>query len=529
MSGEVETFDVIVVGSGNAGLSAASSASAHGSSVLVLEKAPKEWAGGNSLFTAGAYRTCFSGLDDVVPLLADPLDPELKRRIDMQPYTSSDFEADLKRMTEGRAEKNLVDVLVGESREVTGWLSNEVGVPFVLSFHRQAYDVGGRFKFWGGMVLAVRDGGKGLMKAHFENCTRRGVEIRYDNAVIDLIVDFKGAVLGVKVRRTTDGHIYDVRAKGGVILAAGGFEANPQMRAQHLGPGWDLAYVRGTPYNSGDLLALAMQVAGATPAGNWSGCHSTCWDASAPRNEGDLGLTNQFTKSGYPLGVMVNAEGRRFVDEGEDMRNYTYAKFGRAILSQPASVAFQVWDSKSSAWLRNEEYAPDVVERIEAPTLTELAEKLKKRGLRNTQMFLKTMDEYNAGAIGFRQEQPAVKFDPSIKDGLSTYSKKGGLTLGPDKTNWANPIIIGPFLAVKVTCGITFTFGGLKIDPKTSAAIGNATRKPVPGLYVAGEMVGGLFYGNYPGGSGLTAGAVFGRKAGREAAMRANGHTQSKL
>jgi precorrin 3B synthase CobZ len=521
-SGKVETVDVIVVGSGNAGLSAASSAAAHGSSVLVLEKATKEWAGGNSLFTAGAYRTCFAGLDDVIPLLVEPLDPEVKRRIDMQPYTTIDFEADLNRMTEGRAEKDLADELIGESREVTEWLSKEVGVPFVLSFHRQAYNVGRRFKFWGGMVLAVRDGGKGLMKAHFENCARRGVEIRYGNAVVDLIVDSKGAVLGVKVRRTSDGQVYDVLARGGVVLAAGGFEANPQMRAQHLGPGWDLAYVRGTPFNTGDLLTLAMRVAGATPAGNWSGCHSTCWDASAPRHEGDLSLTNQFTKSGYPLGVMINADGRRFVDEGEDMRNFTYAKFGRAILAQPGSVAFQVWDEKGSSWLRNEEYAADVVERIGAPTLTELAQKLKERGLRDTQMFLKTMEEYNSLVASFKKEQPTANFDPSIKDGLSTRSSMGSLTLGPDKTNWANSITQSPFLAVKVTCGITFTFGGLKIDPKTSAAIGYTSRKPISGLYVAGEMVGGLFYGNYPGGSGLTSGTVFGRKAGREAALRAN-------
>ena len=203
------------------------------------------------------------------------------------------------------------------------------------------------------------------------------------------------------------------------------------------------------------------------------------------------------------------------------MRNYTYAKFGKAILQQPDGVAFQVWDADGSSWLRSEEYANDVVERIPASTIGDLAKKLAAKGLRNPRAFVESIKEYNEAVQAFRKENPNAVWDPSKRDGISTVSLNKSLLLGPDKTNWAQPISKGPYLAVKVTCGVTFTFGGLKADADTSAVISQTTNDPIPGLYVAGEMLGGLFYGNYPGGSGLTSGAIFGRKAGREAAQRA--------
>lgn len=383
-----QTVDVIVVGSGNAGYSAAASAKEHGASVVVLEKAPQSWAGGNSTFTAGAYRTVFHGLKDVLPLVNN-VTPEMVDKIDMEPYTENDFMADLKRICNNRSEPALAHALVYESNETTKWLARN-GIRFQLSFNRQAYEIEGRQKFWGGMVLKVEDGGKGLTKQHQANCKRLGVDVRYDSPVVRLILNETGGVTGVTVRRA-DGSTYDIFATGGVVLCAGGFEANPQMRVQHLGPNWDLAYVRGTPYNTGDLLNMAIKEAGARPAGNWSGCHSTCWDYNAPTDAGDQNLTNQFTKSGYPLGLMFNIDGRRFVDEGEDLRNYTYAKFGRAILNQPDGVAFQVWDAAGTSWLRDEEYAEDVVERISAPSISELAAKLKEKGLKNPQVGLSTL------------------------------------------------------------------------------------------------------------------------------------------
>lgn len=511
-----QQYDVIVIGSGNAGFSSAASAKESGASrVLLLEKGPQSWAGGNTTFTAGAYRTVFHGLQDVLPLVEN-VTPEMADKIDMQPYTEDDFMNDIKRVTNNRSHPELASALVNESNATTKWLAKN-GVRFQLSFNRQAYEIGGRYKFWGGMILSVVDGGKGLTQQHQANAARKGVEVRYESPVVRLLSDDSGNVTGVTVRHN-DNTTYDVLASGGVILCAGGFEANSSMRAQYLGAGWDKAYVRGTPFNTGDLLKMAIEL-GAKPTGNWSGCHSTCWDANAPTDIGDQVLTNQFTKSGYPLGLMLNSEGRRFVDEGVDMRNYTYAKFGRAILGQPDSVAFQVWDNDAAAWLRSEEYADDVVERISANTIDELAQKLSGKGLKSPQAFVATLEEYNSAVKAHREEHPGIEFDPSKKDGLSTRCSKSGLNL--DKTNWALPIVKGPFLAVKVTCGVTFTFGGLKTSPVTSAVISEHTSREIPGLYCAGEMVGGLFYDNYPGGSGLTSGAVFGRKAGRAAAERA--------
>lgn len=512
-----ETYDVVVVGSGNAGFSAAASAIENGAArVILLEKAPEAWAGGNTTFTAGAYRTVFNGLQDVLPLV-DNAPPAVADKVDMQPYSPDDFWGDLMRVTNGRCDPELGRSLVGESRETTKWLHRN-GVQFQLSFNRQAYEIGGRYKFWGGMVLMVKDGGKGLTRNHQENARWKGVEVRYENPVVKILADANGAVKGVRVQKK-DWSTYDIYAKGGVVLAAGGFEANPSMRSQYLGPGWDLAYVRGTPHNTGDLLNMAKDL-GAKTMGNWSGCHSTCWDANAAFDTGDQLLTNQYTKSGYPLGLMFNADGLRFVDEGLDMRNYTYAKFGRAILGQPNGYAFQVWDADGASWLRKEEYADDVVERITAGSIEELAEKLSSKGMLNKSAFISTLSEYNSAVQSHRRENPNMKFDPSKKDGLSTRHSSGGLVL--DKTNWALPVTKPPFVAVKVACGVTFTFGGLKIDPATSAVISATNGERIPGLFCAGEMVGGLFYGNYPGGSGLTSGAVFGRKAGRSAAAQVN-------
>jgi hypothetical protein len=205
------------------------------------------------------------------------------------------------------------------------------------------------------------------------------------------------------------------------------------------------------------------------------------------------------------------------------MRNFTYAKFGREVLRQPGGVAWQLWDARGAAWLRKEEYAPEVTRRIEAADLSALAGKLAADGLEDPAAMIATVADFNAAAQRAAAEAPAeVTFDPSRKDGVSTRTKDGaGVARGPDKTNWALPLTQGPFLAVKIACGITFTFGGLAADPKTAGVLSALTRRPVPGLFVAGEMLGGLFWDNYPGGSGLTAGAVFGRKAGREAARRA--------
>ena len=279
------------------------------------------------------------------------------------------------------------------------------------------------------------------------------------------------------------------------MIACGGFESNPQLRAQHLGSGWDLAFVRGTSHNTGD--GFLMTSGFSWPVGDWRGCHSTAWDAAAPKNEGDPLLTNAYTKSGYPLVIMVNSDGKRFVDEGEDFRNFTYARFGREILRQPGGIAWQVWDSKTVGWLRDEEYADNIAKtKVRAETLEELAGMIfpTEADRSPRESFLTTLIEYNLAASVHQAEFPKRVWDPSVKDGVSTI----GLHL--PKSNWALTIDKGPFVAIKVTCGITFTFGGLKIDPETAAMVSRHTGKPVGGLFACGELIGGLIYGNYPGG-----------------------------
>ncbi|RPD62820.1 FAD/NAD(P)-binding domain-containing protein [Lentinus tigrinus ALCF2SS1-6] len=511
MSADALTFDCIVVGSGHAGSCAALAARDSGCErVLIVEKSPPEWVGGNGYFTAGAHRTVHGGLQDLLPIVKN-VTPEIAANIDLAPYTADEFTRDVMRLGDGRSHPDVVKALVDGSRDAVQWLAERVHVPFIFSFNRQAYLVNGRQVFWGGLALSVEGGGKGMIAADRAALAAAGVETWFSTAAIELVID-GDRVVGLQVSR--EGESITLRSRA-VILACGGFEASKDLRAQYLGPDWQRAKVRGTPYNTGDGLALAQRI-GARLTGDFAGCHSTCWDANAPDDRGDRVLSNQFTKSGYPLGLMLNAKGERFVDEGEDFRNYTYAKFGREIMSQPGGFAFQVWDSTTIPWLRKEEYADDVVERIWGDTIEELAAKLVEKGLEDKDAFVQTIRKYNEAVRAFQAERPEAEWDPAVKDGVSTQSSH--LQLSLPKSNWALPVEQSPFLAVKVTCGITFTFGGLAIDPDTAGVLSDATGKPIPGLFCTGELVGGLFYRNYPGGSGLTGGTVFGRKAGREAA-----------
>ncbi|CAI6093198.1 unnamed protein product [Clonostachys chloroleuca] len=504
-------LDVLVIGGGNAGFSAAVSAAQSGAgSVLLIDRAPEEWAGGNTYFTAGAYRTVHGGLQDLLPLVNN-VSQEQAGKIELAPYSEQDFMDDLNKVCMGRSDPALAEKLVSESNEAIKWLHGN-GIRFQLSFNRQAYEVDGKIKFWGGLSLKTQDGGKGLIADHRAAAERHNVQVYWSTLMSEIKRNGDGSF-------TVTLQVDSVPQKlsvGAVIFAAGGFESNAQMRSQFLGPGWDMAMVRGTPYNTGDCLNYAVRELDAKAVGNWSGCHSVAWDANANPDTGDRVASNEYTKSGYPLGLMFNVDGQRFVDEGIDMRNYTYAKFGRAILQQPEHIAFQVWDAQTSPWLRSEEYREERVERITASTLEELATKCGARGLRDQEAFLRNLREYNEAVYAHRRENPNVKWDPAVKDGLSTQSSKKQLALA--KSNWALPVDQGPFVAVKVTCGITFTFGGLKVDPETAGLVSASTGKSMPGLFCVGEMMGGLFYSNYPGGSGLTSGAVFGRKAGRAAA-----------
>jgi tricarballylate dehydrogenase len=326
-----------------------------------------------------------------------------------------------------------------------------------------------------------------------------GVEVRHGIGMVDLLRSGSGEIAGIVARPS--GRYAQARLEApAVILAAGGFESDARRRAANLGPGWDLAKVRGTPFNTGEVIDIAL-AHGAAPAGHWSGAHSVSWDANAPSEHGDRKISNRFTKQSYPIGLMVNMEGLRFVDEGADFRNYTYAKYGAEVLKQPGSLAFHIFDSKTEPILRQDEYRAPGVTRFEAETLDDLA---AQTGL-PPRTFVSMINEFNSAVV----PRP---FNPAIKDGKCTHG------IVPPKSNWALPIDTPPFYAFAVTCGITFTFGGVKVD--TDARVLQAGGAPITGLFAAGEMLGGLFYHNYPGGSGLAAGTVFGRRAGRSAAAR---------
>jgi len=489
-------YDVIVVGGGNAALCAALAAREADARVLVLEKAPEAWRGGNTFFTAGGFRFAFKSFEELCELVGDLSDEE-KAAMDVSPYTEDEYYDDLMRVTEDLADPDLAMTLVRESQPTVRWMRDR-GVRWIPMFGRQAYKVDGRFRFWGGLVLEAVGGGAGLVEMEYAAAAKTGIDVRFEAKVTRLTVDDRGAVTGVVVR--TPGGVEELAA-GAVVLAAGGFEANPEMRTRYLGRNWDLARVRGTPYNTGEAIRMALDI-GALPWGHWSGCHAVAWDYNAPWH-GDRKVGDGFQKHSYPLGLIVNLHGERFVDEGADFRNYTYVKYGRAIIEQPRRAAFQIFDQKVIHLLR-EEYRIREVTKAEDATLEGLARKLEI----DVDGFVRTVREYNAAV------QPGA-YNPAIKDGKGTR----GLT--PPKSNWALPLDAPPFVGFAVTTGITFTFGGLRITG--DAQVVDAEQRPIPGLYAAGELVGGLFYQNYPGGAGLMAGSVFGRIAGRAAARAALG------
>ena len=492
----MENFDVVVVGGGNAAMCAALSARESVSRVLCLERAPIDEAGGNSKFTAGAMRVVYDGVDDLKKLMPDLTDQEIANT-DFGTYTADQFFDDMGRVTQYRCDPDLTELLVRRSLDTMVWLRG-TGGRFAPSWGRQAFKIDGKFKFWGGLTVEAWGGGPGLVEGLTAACAKQGVEIWYSSRAFELIADDDG-VHGVRVKR--EGKTIEVRAKA-VVLAGGGFQANPEWRTRYLGPGWELAKVRGTRFNTGDAIQMALNV-GAAPVGNWSGCHAVGWERNAPEF-GDLAVGDQFQKHSYPFGVMVNAEGRRFVDEGADFRNYTYAKYGRVILNQPGQFAWQIFDAKVKHLLRDE-YKIKQITKVTASSLEELVTKLDDV---NPEAALKELHAYNAAV------RTDVPFNPNVKDGRGTE----GLTV--NKSNWANRLDTAPFEAYAVTCGVTFTFGGLRIN--TDANVMNTDGQAIPGLYAAGELVGGIFYFNYPGGSGLTNGSVFGRIAGASAAREAN-------
>ncbi len=483
-------YDVIVVGAGNAALAAGVSARNSGAErVLVLEKASEDMRGGNTHYSGGLLRIAFDNADEILRLV--PRARELEGFVEgIEPYPAQSFWADLRRMTSERSDPELAQILIANSYDTASWMA-EQGIRFEPAISLGAVKVSGVIKWAKGAIVRAANEGVGLSRMWFATAQRKGIEIRYGAAAVRLVQNSRGRVCGVVVR---DPHgIHEISGRS-VVLGCGGFEANVAWRAQYLGRPWDHAKVRGTPHNQGDGLRMALEI-GALPWGQWSGCHATPINADAPAF-GDRQLTDKTNRLSYPYGIMINRLGLRFVDEGEDQALFTYAKFGGAILNQPGGVAYQLFDAKVTGLLeaRYATSQPIVAERLD-----DLVGKLEV----DHQAALRTLNEFNGAAgNGF--------FNPGERDGMATR----GLAL--PKSNWAQKLDAPPFSAYPVTGGITFSFGGLKINQL--AQVLSTDWNPIPGLYTCGEMVGGLFHHNYPGGSGLMSGAVFGRIAGASAA-----------
>lgn len=456
--------DVAVVGGGIAGLSAAITAMHEGVEVIVIEKAPKLQRGGNSAIADAQIR---------YPHEPDAYCPTGQ--------TKEDFFNAFMKVSRGRANKELIRVIVDNAADVVDWLTElgvqwEKGYPNVAGYRRQP--VGGGWQ---------------LIDTLYKHLERGGVHVAYETAAEELLTDRSGRVIGVRVLEP-EGYTA-IKARGGVIIACGGFEANVEMRVRYLGRFMDNVILRGSRYNTGEGLRMALDI-GAQPAGQWGDFHSAVLDARSTPFE--CGVTAIYI---FQLGLFIDEDGERFLDEGEDFRDQTYVKFSKAIMNHKSGVAFNVFDSKPrledpEAWKRAIRTAEDP---YEANTIRELAGLLQVPAERME----RTVREYNAAC-------QSGKFDPLILDGLCT---KG---LAVNKTNWARPLDTPPFLAYPVTGGITFTFGGLKAN--TNAQVMHTSGRVIPGLYVAGEPMGELYYYNYMGATSVLRGAVFGRIAGRHAA-----------
>lgn len=488
-----QNYDVLVVGGGNAALCSALAAREYGAKVGILEKASREERGGNSTLTAH-MRFVYNSVEDLVPLIENVTREELDAIAQQLPKrTEADLWDEIMRATNHQSDPDLLEVHVTESYNTILWLRSKG--------HSWVSDVDNPTA---GNNVLMNGGGYEHQARNFTFLENDGVPIHYETAATTLVQDDQARVVGVRAM-TPQGPV-TFRA-GAVVLACGGFEANPEMRGRYLGSQWDTVKNRGVRYNTGDGLRMALDI-GAMSHGSWTSCHASPQDLNRPASgkPSDRSIGGrEWNRYAYPFSLQVNIHGRRFADEGEDVRALTYAKMGRVIIAQPGGKAFQIFDTKHKRLGILSGYDEFNASGASAGALEELAGKLgiDPAGL------VETVQTFNAAI------QPGpMDLNPLQKDGKHTSG------ISPPKSNYAISIEEPPFAGYEVCCGITFTFGGLKVGPKT-AQVQHVAGRPIPGLYTAGEMLGGLWHWSYASGSGMMAGATFGRIAGTEAAKTA--------
>jgi tricarballylate dehydrogenase len=456
-------IDVLVIGGGNAALCAALMAREAGASVLMLESAPKEWRGGNSSHTRN-LRCMHEAPQDVL----------------VDAYPEDEYFDDLMKVTGGLTDEKLARMAIRASSNCRDWMRRH-GVRFQPPLSGALHVARTNAFFMGG--------GKALVNAYYRSAEALGVQIRY-NAPVDGIEIEDGRFIAARVGAER------IEART-CVLAAGGFESNREWLREAWGEKngeWvaDNFLIRGTRYNMGVVLRLMMG-AGADIIGDPSQSHCVAIDARAPRYDGGI-CTRVDCVS---LGVVLNRNGERFYDEGEDFWPKRYAIWGRLVAFQPGQIAYSVIDSKAIG-----RFMPPVFPGIKANSLIELA---RATGL-DEGTFVKTIQSYNAACrVG--------TFNHAVLDDCHTE----GLT--PPKTHWAQPIDKAPFYAYALRPGITFTYLGLKVDERAAVHFGG---KPSMNLFVAGEMMAGNILGKgYTAGIGMAIGTAFGRIAGTEAARAA--------
>lgn len=487
---------VVVAGAGLAGLAAAISAREAGAEVTLIEKGGPEDVGGNCAFSGGLVLFRYGDVSDLLGITeakAELLDAE---RVEAPGYSAADYVEDLVEMSRGRADRELAEVLAAESLETIRWLAR-CGVQFEFGEFGAYVRDGALHVPPSGQALHTcgrQTPGLSMILPLVEQAERLGVTVEYSCALQDVALA-QQRVTGI-VARGARGEIRSLPADS-VVIASGGFQGSPALRRERLGAQWETVRLRGTRHSTGDGMEAALR-AGAGCAGDWSACHSAAVDPAVPaprRNDDPSGAQLH----SFWLGIMVNRRGERFVDEGPGAWIRHYSKMGKAILSQPNQEAWQIFDQRAAERVLA---SHPTVTAIEAGSLNGLAREL---GLPAATLE-HTIAEFNRAA-----RDATDPFDPDVEDGRRTR----GLT--PDKSNWAMPLDRPPYIALPATTGLTFTLAGLRID--TGGRVQGENGTPITGLYAAGECTGGLFFADYPGGSGLMRAAVLGRIAGQGAAV----------
>jgi len=462
----VSDYDIVVVGCGIAGLSAGIRAAEEDASVLILEKAPKELRGGQTQYTE-SFRIPTGDVD-------------LDLDFHVPDYSPSDFYQDIMRITEGHADNDLAKTLTSEAGDCFEWLTEHLrqqNFEWQTTPLRTMYEAG---RVW--------HEGEQLVDKLVAAAEDAGVDVEYEAEARELVREGSRRVTGLRAMVGDEWTEYEADA---VVIACGGYESSAEKRTRYYGGPYEEMKVRGVRYNTGEAIDMALDI-GAKSDGQWSGAHMTVIDAGTPDVEGGQTLV-----SGYQYGVILNHEGERFLDEGEDTRAHTYAKFGRRIFEQSYHEAFVIQDARTNEHVLH----TGPTKPVTADSIEELVNRL---GIEHVEQAVETFEEYNEAC------DPDNEFQPEVLDGNEATG------INPEKSNWAVPLGETPLVGYPVTGGITFAFGGL--GQTTDAEVLDTSNRVIPGLYAAGNATGGLFFNNYPGGTGLTNALVYGRIAGRSAA-----------